>query len=98
MKKVNYDPSIAIIPTDVQWPPKSMIPVKNDTETQNVPASQSVIESYECPPSSSKKVKISRNVKQYINARYDEFIATQKSFGYCVCECQRRILVLSVSN
>jgi hypothetical protein len=92
VKRVKYDPSIAIIPADVQWPPKSLMPVENVTKPPDVTDLQ------DCLPSKSNKVKISRNVKQYINARYDEFIAKQKSLGFCVCQYRRRILFPSIFN
>ena len=74
------------------------MPVEKVTGSQNVTKPRDVTEHQDCLPPQSKKVKISRNVKQYINARYDEFIAKKKSLGFCVCQCQRRTLIPSIFN
>lgn len=77
-KKVKRDPQIAIIPPGVQWPPCAAKPTRNQDCPQNH------------TPLKPKIVKVPRNLKHYRNARYNEFVTSKKSMGFCTCNCTRR--------
>jgi hypothetical protein len=86
-KRRKTENGVAIIPQNTYWPPSKPV-VRAEHIDSSSPSS----------PRNTIDKKTPRVIKQYINARYDDFVARQTELGHCVCGHQRRIPTLFGAN
>lgn len=95
VKRAKYDSQIPIIPSEAEWPPCSPKPVRKITAPKkDTPLKPNKKEM----PLKPNKGKVSRDIKKYLNMRYDEFIATKQLNGTCTCQCERRNPIFKIVN